>query len=79
MSNMQRRFAAAIVTTLLSTSVMSVAQAHEGEKVPAHEAICNTTRDAATITRESSALDGTLHLELTWPEGSPDYHGANGG
>ena len=79
MSNMQRRFAAAIVTTLLSMSIMSVAQAHDGEKMPAHKAIYNTTRDADTITRESPRQDGAFHLNLTWPEGSPDYHGSNGG
>jgi hypothetical protein len=79
MSIMQRRFAAAIVTTLLSMSVMSVAQAQGGEKKPAHKAIYNTARDAATTNRESPTLDGTFHLNLTWPEGSPDYHGSNGG
>ena len=79
MSIMQRRFAAAIVTTLLSMSVMSVAQAQGGEKTPAHKAIYNTTRDAASTNRASPAPDGTVHLNLTWPEGSPDYHGSNGG
>jgi len=79
MSTMQRRFAAAIVTTMLSMSVMSVAQAQGDEKKPAQRAIYNTTRDAATINRESPVLDGTLHLNLTWPEESPDYHGSNGG
>ena len=79
MSNMQRRLAAAIVTALLSTSAMSVAQAQGGEKMPAHKAIYNNTRDASTIKRESPALDGSYHLNLTWPEGSADYHGSNGG
>jgi hypothetical protein len=79
MSNTQRRFAAAIVITLLSLSVMSLAQAHRGEKMPAHEAIYNTTRNASTMNRESPTLDGTLHINLAWPEGSPDYHGSNGG
>ncbi len=79
MPNMQRRFATAIVTTLLSVSVMSVAQAQGGEKMPAHKAIYNTTRAASPMDRESPALDGTLHINLTWPEGSPDYHGTNGG
>jgi hypothetical protein len=79
MSNMQRRFTAAILTTLLSTTVISVAQAKGGEKMPAHKAIYNTTQDAATINRESPVLDGTFHINLTWPQGSPDYHGSNGG
>ncbi len=79
MSNMQRRFAAVIFTTLLSTTVMSVAQAKGGEKMPARKVIYNTTQDAATINRRSPALDGTFHINLTWPEGSPDYHGSNGG
>jgi hypothetical protein len=79
MSNLQRRLAAAIVTALLSMSVMSVAQAQGDEKKPAHKAIYNTTRDAATINSESPTLDGTPHLNLTWPDGSPDYHSSNGG
>jgi hypothetical protein len=79
MSNMRRRCVAAILTALLSTSVMSAAQAQGGQKMPTHRAIYNTTRDAATINRESPTLDGTFHINLTWPEGSPDYHGSNGG
>jgi hypothetical protein len=58
---------------------MSVAQAQGGEKMPAHKAIYNTTRDASTINREPPTLDGTFHINLTWPEGSADYHGSNGG
>ena len=79
MSNMQCRLGAGIVATLLSLSVMSVAQAHGGEKTPAGKAIYNTARDASTINRESPPLDGTLHTNLTWPEGSRDFHGSNGG
>ena len=79
MSNIRRRFAAAIVTTLLSMSVMSVAQAQGGKKKPAPKAIYNTTRDAGATNQESPTSDGTFHPNLTWPEGSPDYHGSNGG
>jgi len=79
MPTMRRRFRAAIVTTLLSTSIISVAQACGGEKMPTQKAIYNTTHDASTINRQAPALDGTFHINLTWPEGSPDYHGSNGG
>jgi len=69
----------AIAVASLSLSVMSAAQAHGGEKMPAHKAIYNTTRDPSTADRATPTLDGTFHINLTWPEGSPDYHGSNGG
>jgi hypothetical protein len=79
MSNLQRRAIAAIAVTLLSLPVMSVAQAQGNEKTPAHKAIYNTMQDPAPLNRQTPTLDGTFHNNLTWPEGSPDYHGSNGG
>jgi len=55
-----------------------VAQAQGSEKKPTHRAIYNTTQVAPTVNRPTPPLDGTFHMELTWPEGSPDYHGSNG-
>jgi len=69
----------AITVASLSLSVMSAAQAHGGKKMPAHKAIYNTTQGVSTINRQTPTLEGTFHINLTWPEGSPDYHGSNGG
>jgi hypothetical protein len=75
-----RTAAIAAIAAALSLSVMSVAQAQGSEKTPAHKAIYNTAQQyAPTTNRQAPALDGALHLNLTWPEGSPDYHGSNGG
>jgi hypothetical protein len=79
MSNIRNAAIAAITSASLSLLAMSVAQAQGGEKTLAHKAIYNTTRDASTVNRATPALDGTFHMNLTWPEGSPDYHGSNGG
>ena len=79
MLNMRNAAIAAITSASLSLLAMSVAQAQGGEKKPTHRAIYNTTQDAPTVNRPTPPLDGTFHMELTWPEGSPDYHGSNGG
>jgi hypothetical protein len=79
MLNLRNAAIAVITSASLSLLAMSVAQAQGGEKKPIHRAIYNTTQDAATVNRPTVPLDGTLHMELTWPEGSPDYHGSNGG
>jgi hypothetical protein len=79
MFNMRNAAIAAIAAASLSLSVMSVTQAQDGQKKPTHRAIYNTTQDAPTINRPTPPLDGRFHVELTWPEGSPDYHGSNGG
>jgi hypothetical protein len=79
MFNMRNAAIAAIAAASLSLSVMSVTQAQDGQKKPTHRAIYNTTQDAPTINRPTPPLDGRFHIELTWPEGSPDYHGSNGG
>ena len=79
MLNVRNVAIAAITSASLSLSVMSVAQAQGGEKTPTHKAIYNTTQDASTINRATPPLDGTFHMNLTWPQGSPDYHGSNGG
>ena len=79
MLNMRSAAIAVITSASLSLLAMSVAQAQSSEKKPTHRAIYNTTRDAPTVNRPTPPLDGTFHIELTWPEGSPDYHGSNGG
>ena len=91
MPSMQPKNIAAIAVTLLSLSVMSVAQAgQDGKEASAvgmtvkkqqgpHKAIYNTTQNAPTVNPATPALDGTFHMNTTWPEGSPDYHGSNGG
>jgi hypothetical protein len=79
MLNMRNAAIAAITSASLSLLAMSVAQAQGSEKMPAHRVIYNTTQDAATVNRPTVPLDGSFHMELTWPAGSPDYHGSNGG
>ena len=77
--NIRNAAIAVITSASLSLLAMSVAQAQGGEKKPTHRAIYNTTQDASTIKRPTPTLDGSFHMNLTWPEGSPDYHGSNGG
>jgi hypothetical protein len=79
MLNLRNAAIAAIAAASLSLPVMSVAQAQGSEKKPTHKAIYNTTQPASMVNRPTPPLDGTFHIELTWPEGSPDYHGSNGG
>jgi hypothetical protein len=79
MLNMRSAAIAMITSASLSLLAMSVAQAQGSEKKPTHRALYNTTQDATTVNRPTPPLDGTFHMELTWPEGSPDYHGSNGG
>jgi len=79
MLNMRSAAIAVITSASVSLLAMSVAQAQGSEKKLSHRAIYNTTQDAATVNRPTVPLDGTFHMELTWPEGSPDYHGSNGG
>ena len=79
MSNVRNMAIAAITSASLSLLAMSVAQAQGSENKPAHKALYNTTQDFLTVNRPTPALDGTFHINLTWPEGSPDYHGSNGG
>ena len=79
MLNLRNAAIAVITSASLSLLAMSVAQAQGSEKKPTQRAIYNTTQDAATVNRPTVPLDGTFHMELTWPEGSPDYHGSNGG
>ena len=70
---------AVIAAASLSLSVMSVAQAQGGEGTPKLEGIYNTTRNPATINRETPKPDAAFRNYPTWPEGEPDYHGSNGG
>jgi hypothetical protein len=79
MFNLRRRTMASVAVTLLSLPLMSVAQAGQDGKQtpPAHRAIYNTTRDFPAVNRPTPPLDGTFHMELTWPQGSPDFHGSN--
>ena len=79
MLNMRNAAIAVITSASVSLLAMSVAQAQGSEKKPIHRAIYNTTQDASTINRPTPTLDGSFHMNLTWPEGSPDYHGSNGG
>ena len=79
MSNVRNAAIAVIAAASVSLSVMSVAQAQGGKNTPARKAIYNTTLDVSTAGRAAPTLDGTFHINLTWPEGSPDYHGSNGG
>jgi hypothetical protein len=69
MLNMRNAAVAAITSASLSLLAMSVAQAHGGEKAPAHKAIYNTTRAPSTMNRETPKPDST------WPVGSPDRGG----
>jgi hypothetical protein len=79
MLNMRNAAIAAITSASLSLLAMSAAQAQGAEKKPAHKAIYNTTQHALTVKGPTPTPDGTFHMNLTWPEGSPDYHGSNGG
>jgi hypothetical protein len=79
MLNTRNAAIAAITSASLSLLAMSVAQAQGSEKKPTHKALYNTTQDAPTVNRATATLDGSFHMNLTWPEGSPDYHGSNGG
>jgi hypothetical protein len=84
MLNMRNAAIAAITSASLSLLAMSVAQAQGGENKPTHRALYNTTQNnsvqnAPMVNRATPPLDGRFHLELTWPEGSSDYHGSNGG
>jgi len=79
MLNIRSAAIAVITSASLSLLAMSVAQADGSEKKPTHRAIYNTTQDALTVNRPTPPLDGRLHPELSFPEGSPDYHGSNGG
>jgi hypothetical protein len=84
MLNMRNAAIAAIASASLSLLAMSVAQAQGGEKKPTHRALYDTTKNATTqnapvVNRATPPLDGRFHMELTWPEGTPDYHGSNGG
>ncbi len=72
MSKFQRGLAAAIGGALLSWSALSTAPAQACENMPARKAIHNIPRAAPT-------WDTEFHSFPTWPEGSPDYHGDNGG
>jgi len=79
MLNVRNAAIAVITSASLSLLAMSAAQAQGSEKKPVHKAIYNTTQDAPLVNRPTVPLDGTFHMELAWPEGSPDYHGSNGG
>jgi hypothetical protein len=79
MLNMRNAVIVAITSASLSLLAMCAAQAQGSEKNPAHTAAYNTSQDAPTVNRATPPLDGRYHLELSWPEGSPDYHGSNGG
>jgi len=70
---------AVIAVASFSLSVMSVALAQGGEGTPKLKGIYNTTRDPATINRETPKPDAAFRNYPTWPEGGPDYHGSNGG
>jgi hypothetical protein len=70
---------AVIAVASFSLSVMSVALAQGGEGTPKLKGIYNTTRDPATINRETPKPDAAFRNYPTWPEGWPDYHGSNGG
>jgi hypothetical protein len=89
MSNLQRKTIVAIAVTLLSLSVMSLAQAgQDGKETRAagmsvekqsvvHREIYNTTRMPSTMTPKAD--DSAYHGNFTLPEFAPDYHGSNGG
>lgn len=79
MLNMRNAAIAAMISASLSLLAMSVAQAQGSEKKPTHKALHNTAQDTTTVNGPTPRLDRTFHMELTWPEGSPDYHGSNGG
>jgi hypothetical protein len=79
MLNMRNAAIAAIASASLSLSALSAVQAQGGERTSPYKAISNTTRDSPTINRESPKPDAAFHNYVTWPEGSPDYHGSNGG
>jgi hypothetical protein len=90
MSNLRRKTIAAIAVTLLSLSVISVAQAgKDGKETSAagmaakkqqvpHKEIYNTTRTPFVVDRRQTGPATFSGTNLP-PEFSPDYHGSNGG
>lgn len=89
MSNPRRTTIAAIAVSLLSLSVISVAQAgQDGKETSAagiaakkqqvpHQEIYNTTRTPFVVDHQIGPA--TFSGSRSPPEFSPDYHGSNGG
>jgi hypothetical protein len=72
MSKVQRGLAAAVGGALLCLSAMPMATAQACEKTPDRKAIHNLGPMAPKV-------DAEFHSFPTWPAGSPDFHGDNGG
>jgi hypothetical protein len=85
MSNVHKAAIAVIAAASVSLSMSSVVQAKGSDAMSTHEkppvpvAIYSATRHAPAVNRPAPPLDGAFHIDLNWPEGSPDYHGSNGG
>ena len=65
MSSLKCGLAAAIAAALLSLSPMSAAQAHR--------------EHGQTYSQPATDNASPPRSNPSWPEGSPDYHGSNGG
>ena len=72
---------AAIAAAALSLPMMSAAQAQTDIHKTQHRRIYNTTQDPAALRpapRITPSNTPAYEDYLTWPEGSPSYHGGNG-
>ena len=74
MSTIRGRAGAAISAAVLSLSLLSLALAEPSNAAAAssHRAIYNSAAPRANA-------PFTAPTNSTWPEGSPHYHGSNGG
>ena len=68
MSSLKHRLAASLAAASLSLTLMPAAQAHQGD-----------TRRTQTYSQPAKSNASTARPNPSWPEGSPDYHGSNGG
>jgi len=85
-----RRVAIAAITASLSLSVMSAAQAKGSpDRLFPHTAIYNSTQVPSAMDNRNFGNgrnnymtwdpNPDFDIQSTWPEGSPNYHGGNGG
>jgi hypothetical protein len=68
MSSLKRRHAAVLAAAMLSLSLVPAAQAHQAD-----------ARHKQTYSQPATSDASATRNNPSWPEGSPDYHGSNGG